>query len=424
MHFVPEAVPAEIPAQMARLVAITGWKPWRHRLEWLQEQVRANPTMSYFVVERFGLELAFDQVRRHYKQSGRYPWPPQTAEQQRLYSVIAMITRCHHRLNPAGKKRLKGMLEDALKNDYGIAPLTFEFRVVAQLMMRGFDVIFHDMEEGGGFDYLAKNDDVEMEVECKFVSGDIGRKIHRKRMYQLGSVLLPETTDLLDRGCGGFLIRILIPGRLSGKSEQHHNIRHLMSQALADRTADAKLNGYEVSISEFSVEDSPFGQLPPDGISLEHVEKFLSDNFTGIEDRNVLVNFSPRKGAVLVVVESAKKDAVLKGIHHQLKDSASNQLSGDRPGILCCELADLTQEQLLALGNEQDGGTGFQIMVSDLLARRPQIHTVAFTTPGTVRIQRSTMGTSRHTSTQETGSAYTFQNPNHQMANDSRYDVF
>ena len=423
MHFEPEAVPGEIPAQMARLVAITGWNPWRHRLAWLQEQVQANPTMPYFIVERFGLELAFDQVRRHYKQSGRYPWPPETAEQLRFYSVLAMITRCHHRLSSAGKTRLKGMLEDALKSDYGIAPLAFELKIVAHLMMRGFDVIFHDMEEGGGFDYLAKNNDVEIEVECKFVSGDIGRKIHLKKFHQLGTVLLSETANVLDHDCGGCLIHISIPGRLEGNDKQHHEIRHLMSQAIADRTTSAKMNGYEVSITEFLVGDSPFRQLPPEKISLKHVQQFLSDKF-GIENKNVLVHFSPSKGVVLVVVESVMKDAVLKGIHRQLKYSASNQFSGDRPGILCCELADLTEEQLLAFRNYEDEGTGLQFMVSDLLARRPQIHTVAFTTPGTVRVQRSTMGTTRRTSAQETGTAYTFRNPDHQMANDPRYDVF
>ena len=201
MHFVPDAVPAEIPALMARLVGITGWKPWGHRLAWLQEQIRVNLTMSHFIVERFGLELACDQVRRHYKQSGRYPWPPPTAEQVRFYSFLAMIVRCYHRLSPAGKMRMKGMLVDALKSDYGLAPLAFEMKVVAHLMTRGFDVVFHDMEEGGGFDYLATNEGVEIEVECKFVSGDIGRQIHLKKMHQLSTILLPEMAIALDQRC-------------------------------------------------------------------------------------------------------------------------------------------------------------------------------------------------------------------------------
>lgn len=423
MHFVPEAVPAEIPRQMQRLVAITGWKPWEHRVAWLQEQVRANPSMRNFLSERFGLELAFELVRRHLRQSGRYPWPPETAEQQRIYSFLAMIVRCHHRLSPAGKNCLKGILQGALKSDYGIAPLAFEMKIVAHLMMRDFDVKFHDMEEGGGFDYLATDDDVEMEVECKFVSGDIGRQIHLKKIHQLGAILRQETSNLLDQRCGGRLIRISIPGRLSGNEKQHNEILHIMLQAISNQLSCAKLKEYKVTITEFSVESSPFSQLLPDDIPLSHVQRFVSDEF-GIENKNILVHFNRKQDVVLVVVESTKKDEVLKGIHHRLKNAARDQFSGNRPGIICCELADLTEDQLRALENDRDEVTGLQVMVSDLIDRRPQIHTVSFTTPGTVRIQKSTLEPLKQTSVQETGPAYTFKNPNHPLANDPRCEIF
>jgi len=420
VHFSTEAVPAEIPVLMRRLFLITGWRPWKRRLTWLEEQVRVHPTISFYLSERFGLELALEQLRQHKIQSGRYLWPPETAEQQRFYSFLAMVARCHHRLSPAGKTRLKGMLEDALKSDQGLASLAFEMKIAAHFMTRGFDVIFHDMDEGGRFDYLIENKGVEMEVECKFVSGDIGRQIHLKRFHQLGTILLPETANFLDQGCGGRLIRILIPGRLGGDNKQHQEIRRLMLRAISDKDWNANLNGYEVSISEFSIADSPFARLPPEEISTDRIQRFLSDKFE-IDNKNLLINFSPIKGAVLVVVESAKKDAVLKGIHHQLKNAARNQFSGDRPSVICCELADLTENQLRGLWNER---TGLQFMVNKLMERRLQIHTVAFTTPGTVRIKNTRSETSFYTSIQETGPAYTFTNPSHPLADDPRYDVF
>ena len=423
MHFVTDAVPREIQTHMIRLVSITGWKPWEKRVAWLREQVRVNPTMPYFVEERFGLELAFARVRQHYDKTGRYTWPPKSAEQVRLYSFLAMIVRCHQRLRSEGKKRLSGMLVDALKGEYGLASLAFEMKVVAHLMARGFDVEFHDIEEGGGFDFLASNDDVEMEVECKFVSGDIGRQIHLKRLHQLGTVLLPEMTAALEDLNGGRLIRISIPGRLGGTKEQHDEIRRFMSQAIADPKSGTRTTPYKISVLEFSIGESPFGQLPPDDISLVQVQRFLSDNFN-IDNKNVLINFSPKQGAVLVVVESQKKDAVLKGIHHQLKDKASKQFSGDRPGILCCQLADVTDDQLRSLKSDDGGGTGLDFMVSDLMKRRPLLHTVSFTSVGTVEERISIIETTRRTSTQVKGVAYTFENPEHPMAGDPRYEVF
>ena len=408
---------------MTRLIAITGWKPWQRRLAWLHEQVRANPTMPYFLDERFGLELAFDQIRRHYNQSGRYPWPPETPEQQRFYSFLAMVSRCHHRLNSKGKIRLKGMIVDALKSDSGFSPLAYEMKTVAHLMSQGFDVVFYDMDQGGGFDYLIEKDGIELEIECKLISADIGRQIHPRKFHLLSTTLLPEMANILSQEIGGYLIRITIPGRLNGDRRQHHEIRDLMLKAVADQETEMAQGEYKVSTSRFSISESPFGNIPRDDISMDHIQRFLLEGFE-IEDRNVLVQFRPKNGAVLVIVESEKNDTVLKEIHHQLKKAARNQLIGELPGILCCELSDLTEDQLLALGSAEELGTGIQYMISNLITKCPKIHTVVFTSKGTVRMKKSSKDGLSATSLQETGPAYTFINPDHPLAGDKRYDIF
>lgn len=423
MHFATNAVPAEIPAQLRRFVSITGWKPWKRRLEWLFEQVRANPTMPFFLNERFGLELAFEQIVRHRDQTSRHLWPPETPEQQRFYSFLAMVVRCYQRLTPVGQVRLKGMMEDALKSDYGLASLAFEMKVAAHLMTSGFDVTFHDIEGSGRFDYLVEKDDVEAEIECKLISGDIGRQIHLKKFHHLGTDILPVLTDFSDRESGGYLIRVLIPGRLNGSKNQNSEIRHLTSLALSKSNSCEHLGGLEITISSFPIEKSPFGQLSPENISEDIVQKFLSSEFK-LENKNVLFQLRPNKTAILFVVESAKKDAVLKGIHRQLKDAARYQFSGYRPGVLCCEFADMTEDKLLELGNDKNKPTGLDFMVSDLLKRRPQIHTLVFTTPGTVRIEKAGLGTSISTSIQESGPAYLYRNDLNALADDPKYDIF
>ena len=60
-----------------------------------------------------------------------------------------------------------------------------EMATAAHLMRRHCDVEFHDLETGGGFDFLANRAGATLEVECKMVSGDLGRQIHRKRVLEL-----------------------------------------------------------------------------------------------------------------------------------------------------------------------------------------------------------------------------------------------
>ena len=150
-----------------------------------------------------------------------------------------------------------------------------------------------------------------------------------------------------------------------------------------DHESNKKYSEYGVSILDIPVQGNLSDLISQGDVSLDDFKKFLFDEH-GIENRNVIINFRPKKGVIFVVVESTKKDPVLNAIHRQLKASARNQLSGDRPGILCCYLAAVTKEVLLGPWNHQDEGTGLQFMVSNLIARRPEIHSVVFTTPGPV----------------------------------------
>ena len=422
MLFSVEAVPAEIPIHMRHLIEITGWEPWKNRLKSLEAQLAIGPTMSFYLVERFGLELAFSEIHTHLRQTARPIWPPKSSDQVRFVSFLAMVTRTHHRLSAVGKNRLKGMLIGALKSDFGLGPLAFEMKTVARLMRKQFDVEFHDLEEGGGFDFLISKDNAEIEIECKFITGDIGRKIHLKRLNQLTPFLMQEMEVLVQREHCGHLVRITIPDRLSGKIEQNQMIQELLAKLIAENRSVLKEKNHQLTLQEFDLEQSPFRRLRPEEITMEVVAEFLSDTFQ-LPNANALINFRPRGGVTIVVVQSAQNDAVLKGLHKQLKEAAGSQFSGDRPCSICCELADLSPEQLRSLGDAENEGTGLQAMVTDLFKRRPAVHTVSFTTPGTVNVEKSINGEKLVTSTQEAGFAYTFVNSTHPLSDDERYNA-
>ena len=64
-------------------------------------------------------------------------------------------------------------------------------------MQKGWDVEFADRCGAARFDFLARQDDVEIEVECKTTSGDTGRKIYRQEVNRLADLMLPTTPILL-----------------------------------------------------------------------------------------------------------------------------------------------------------------------------------------------------------------------------------
>jgi len=58
-----------------------------------------------------------------------------------------------------------------------LAPFAHELAVPVHLWSAGFDVQFADIEGRSRFDILERKDDLELEIDCKTASGDVGRQI-------------------------------------------------------------------------------------------------------------------------------------------------------------------------------------------------------------------------------------------------------
>jgi hypothetical protein len=170
MRFDVDARPAEIAALLRRLTEIPGAATWRKRETDFKRQVHDNPLIEGYLDSHFVIERAMIYVQ-HYKANtgGRIPEITSTSAVGlgALYSFAGLIVRVFPKLPARQQDVLRGRVVGALKDNVGLSPLAFEMRTVAHLMARGFDVEFHDLFEGGGYDFLAKNAEIECEVEYK-----------------------------------------------------------------------------------------------------------------------------------------------------------------------------------------------------------------------------------------------------------------
>lgn len=427
MQFSTSAYPIEIPVAMIRTCSFVGWKLWEKRVVSLAELADKNPFIRNYIIEKYGCEIALFEAWEHYHYTGLPLWPPKTIEQYRFYSFISMFSKLHYRLNDVGKKRLVGMARHGLKNENGLEEMAFELLVLNNLMVRGFDITCNDLEDrkdGGTFDFLATKDGAELEVECKYVSADIGRQIHRRRIYQLGDKLLSTMQSFLDTNSGGTLVKITIPRKLSGSIEQHSLIADAVNKTLEGVDEIEFQDGYNVTMEPFVFQDDMFDAQRSEGEVVNDL-RVQMENEHGIDNKNMLLLIRPDHGAIVVTVQSTKKDHVLDAISRQLKGSAKDQFSGDRPGALFVYLADLSEDQLVNLAKAQsDEPTGIQVMSNLLIEKRPALHTVAFLSPGALAEFQINEDDSHGRSITESGSGYHFTNPDHPMFCDRRLKIF
>ena len=129
------------------------------------------------------------------------------------------------------KTPYEGRLRDAVNGAHGMRPFAYEISIATHLMQKGWDVEFVDYSGVARFDFLARQDTVEVEIECKTTSNDTGRKIHRQEVNRLADLLLPVREQLAERqGCHRILVTV--PDRLSKSNDVLHAIASSVSAAV------------------------------------------------------------------------------------------------------------------------------------------------------------------------------------------------
>ena len=144
----------------------------------------------------------------------------------------AGAVRIYEQLSERGKARFRGMLRDGLQPGSSLLALQHEVVTAVHLVSRGYDVQMNDLEGGSGVDYIASKDGLEIEVECKFFTGDLGRKIHRGKVLILHRYIADVVKDVFQRASKGLLVRVEIPDRLTCQPQQLEAIKRSLSIAL------------------------------------------------------------------------------------------------------------------------------------------------------------------------------------------------
>src|SRR5262249_34819044 len=158
---------------------------------------------------------------------------------------------------------------------------------------------------------------------------------------------------------------------------QLHAIRDAFARAVLSGDTRTIRTQCEIEVFEFDVSSSPFAINDVTQLSGQAIRDFVRAKL-GSTSPHLMNIFSPGRRALIVMIESRRADRVLAGIRRQLRDTAEDQFRGDRAGMICVQLQDLTSEELQSLGEadstSREIATGLQIMTSDLLQNPRRAH--------------------------------------------------
>lgn len=408
----------ELPAIIRDLFRIAPWEWWRRREKELDARERKNPYLVEYFDDKFPLERALKRVVAYHRATSRYPSMAGSGEVQyyQLYSFSFAVVRAHARLSSHGQTRLCGYLKDGLKSEYGLTPVALEMAVAVHLWAADFDVEFTDMEGRGQFDFLATGEGIELEIDCKTVSGDIGRSIHRNRMLDLLRLCQPAIQACLARR-GGTILRITIPGALHGREEYMTGVAALANAAAQQEQTVSDDGVATVAVTRFQIDQGPFHhQRRPTQTELAG---FIGQCTSNSNPHAISIH-RPGEAAVVITIDSDRPDRVVEGIYRSLKASAERQFTRTRPAVLAVRLTDLTDSQLLGLVGREHGlaAIAHRLFVGP---DRQHLYGVAFLSPSQ-SLTETPLTNQQVARIQNRGSAVLFRNHNHPLAADSRFD--
>jgi hypothetical protein len=322
MRFEPSAPMKAAGATLAGLASIIGRSTLQKRADALRSQIESNPILGHFLSRQYAIELAIDRLFCRRRTTGRWPKKFVDDETSEALSFAFALTRVHERLPPNARTRLEQRLYGSLKGSGSLAPIAHEMTVAIHLMNRGWNVEFHDLEEGAGFDYLARNGAEEIEVECKHASADAGRKVHRDDFGRFAGPLLPALQEFAhDRAAD--LIHLRVKHRLPSADEDLSRLRSAVVGALNTATA--------VNTNDYTVDMLRVGLSHPLKVG-EAVMRQEVEHYLGTGHYHLLY---AARGAELAVlgVTSEEHDRVLTYIYKQLKHAAGQFCGSDRPSF-------------------------------------------------------------------------------------------
>ncbi|MBX5041164.1 hypothetical protein [Rhizobium lentis] len=316
----------ELAKYIQPFMALAGEKRWIKRLD----QLAIDKDASYFrwkiVSDYHWLEMAIGFQAEVLAKEGRLR--PDLVDELIMASLnfAAVTVEIHSQLSPKGRQVLEGRLRDALKAENGFAPVYLEFDLAQRLMDHGYDVEFADLEGRAQFDLLFRRGSFAGEVECKSLSADAGRSIHRKDFYRFMESIGPALTQHAELKQQEVLI-VTLDSRLSSNTAEQRDLRRACETALLPEAPTT------ISGPGFQLLRTPF-RIPLSGAM---DQKTLYQYFKMEFGQNIHISGAMGEDfGCFLVMRSNREDDPSKPLLEAMRKAAS-QFTATRPGFIAIQ---------------------------------------------------------------------------------------
>jgi len=415
----------EMPRIFRGFSDAVGEASWNKVVRNKKQHSQANPFLREYYEGEYRVAFQLAKCSELLTRYGKLP----AAELARLHHACGFAGQTLSILESLPAKyrtAFAGRIRGALKNPDDMRGLLLEIATATHFVRRGNHVLWPEFQAadspiaGSTYDLFIEDLGPNgLEVECKSVSDDKGRKFHQEELLALQQLVKRRLEPLIKSIKAGVAVILTVPDRLP-KSHQELEL-------LANRVRDHALSneskvfddGSSVRVSDFDIallKDMPMISNSPE-------VRAVIEKVTGTRNRNAMIIGRPNVGAIAFVPQSAQDDSVLGAAFETAADAAKRQLTKTRPGLLILGFDGMEADRLRGVAeddfNNPQKPTALRIGVSQFLSGESRDHVV-----GIGFVSRSTLTPQSDGALETGGSIYSFRKEESSLWHNDFIDIF
>jgi hypothetical protein len=368
----------DIPSVFERFSELIGVQHWRKRVDLLKAEIKGNRLLKDHLIQENEIAFCLQAATELTKKYGRFP--VHQMDSSPLFPCMAFaaqILSIAEASESTQRTQLVRRVHGALKNPDDMRGLRLELTAATHFLRRGLDVQWPEMVGGGTMDLVIPGLGPQgLEIECKSISDDKGRKIHKREALEFSALVAPKLNDLGKGLRAGVAAVLTLDGRLPGNFIDRKKLAQSVVRQVLSGSSNCQLDGANLRIHEF--DPVLLGELGEDGNPV--ISRDRVDSITGTTNRQALIVGRKSGGAIVLVLQSTQDDSLLTYAFDTLSRSANRQLSGNRAGMFLVGLEGLEADSLVELAQQDSTGgqppTALRLRVSDFLASQGRDHVV------------------------------------------------
>lgn len=383
---------------------------WHRVVRKLKEEQRGNAALSQFFETEYNIVLQLEAMSDVAARLGSAMHHDPLFDGPLLpaFGFVSQIGSLLETWPPDAAKRLGRRVVGAFQNPADMRGLRLELAAATHFAQRGWHLEWPEVVMGDNqtFDLLVSNPSGPvLEVECKSIGEDSGRRIPRRAAYDFVHLLMPFARQYVHGLRSGLAAVLTVPDKLPAQHGDRKELaREVTTHLLASQPHCNLRCGGSLRLRDF---DS--ARLATANASFENddaLRAFLDDT-TNTANRTMVVVPSRAGGALLLSIQSEREDSLEARTPKVLKDAAKNQLTGERAGLLIAGFEALTSNEMRGLaehdaGNPR-GASSLRVLSSELLGGASREHVVGVA-------HASNLDRDGFKAGQQVGAAYAFMN--------------